>query len=137
MSALPHPRRRTLRARVLAGIVTVAALGAPLAVAAAPAQAAGDDWLHVQGNKIVDKAGTEVWLTGANWFGFNATERVFHGLWSVNLEDVTKSMADHGINIVRVPISTPAAARVEGRQGGALGRREHLRQPGPDGEDHP
>ncbi len=106
MSALPHPRRRTLRSRVIAGLATVAALGAPLAVAAAPAQAVGEDWLHVQGNKIVDKAGTEVWLTGANWFGFNATERVFHGLWSVNLEDTTKSMADHGINIVRVPIST-------------------------------
>ena len=24
----------------------------------------GDDWLHVEGNKIVDKGGKEVWLTG-------------------------------------------------------------------------
>ncbi|WP_236120672.1 cellulase family glycosylhydrolase [Cellulomonas palmilytica] len=101
-------RRRSLRARVVAGIAAVAAIAAPLAVAAASpvAAASTSDWLHVQGNKIVDESGKEVWLTGANWFGFNATERVFHGLWAVNLEDVTRSMAEHGINIVRVPIST-------------------------------
>ena len=29
-----------------------------------------DDWLHVSGNKIYDMYGNEVWLTGANWFGF-------------------------------------------------------------------
>ncbi|MGW6419272.1 cellulase family glycosylhydrolase [Streptomyces sp. NPDC055055] len=67
---------------------------------------AGGDWLHTQGNKIVDENGDEVWLTGTNWFGFNATERVFHGLWSGNITGITKSMADRGINIVRVPVST-------------------------------
>ncbi|MEU0274697.1 cellulase family glycosylhydrolase, partial [Streptomyces sp. NPDC006307] len=73
---------------------------------AAADAAPGDDWLHTQGNKIVDANGDEVWLTGANWFGFNAGERVFHGLWSGNITEITKSMADRGINIVRVPIST-------------------------------
>lgn len=66
----------------------------------------GDDWLHTQGNQIVDKDGNAVWLTGANWFGFNATERTFHGLWSVNLESTLQTLADRGINILRVPIST-------------------------------
>ncbi|GAB2567855.1 hypothetical protein Aab01nite_44230 [Paractinoplanes abujensis] len=70
------------------------------------AAAAGSDWLHVSGNQIVDAGGNPVWLTGVNWFGFNASERVFHGLWSANITQVTKSMADRGINIVRVPIST-------------------------------
>ncbi|MGW0561518.1 cellulase family glycosylhydrolase [Streptomyces sp. NPDC003016] len=74
--------------------------------AANGAAAAGDDWLHTEGNKIVDKNGDEVWLTGANWFGFNASERVFHGLWSGNITGITESMADRGINMVRVPIST-------------------------------
>lgn len=41
-----------------------------------------------------------------NWFGFNATERVFHGLWSGNIETITKEMAERGINLVRVPVST-------------------------------
>jgi len=65
-----------------------------------------DDWLHTQGNQVVDQHGNPVWLTGANWFGFNATERTFHGLWSVNLETTLQSIADRGINILRVPIST-------------------------------
>lgn len=66
----------------------------------------GDDWLHVEGNQIVDADGNSVWLTGANWFGFNCTERVLHGLWSVNLEDSLQEIADRGINILRIPIST-------------------------------
>lgn len=67
---------------------------------------AGDDWLHVEGNQIVDMSGNPVWLTGANWFGFNTTERVLHGLWSVNLEDTLAAIANRGINILRIPIST-------------------------------
>jgi chitodextrinase len=98
-------------------VVIAALTGPPAAPAhAAPAPAAPDaaraavvpedDWLRVQGNRIVDEAGNQVWLTGTNWFGFNASERVFHGLWSGNITEITKSMADRGINIVRVPIST-------------------------------
>lgn len=45
-------------------------------------------------------------MTGANWFGMNATERVFHGLWSANMEDFVRTIAERGINLLRVPIST-------------------------------
>jgi len=80
---------------------------APAAATTPAAQAVpANDWLHTDGNMIVDEAGNQVWLTGANWFGYNATERVFHGLWSANIEAVTRAMAQRGINIVRVPIST-------------------------------
>lgn len=65
-----------------------------------------DDWLSTQGNKIVDKNGNEVRLVGANWFGFNTSERTLHGLWAVNLESTLQSIADRGINVLRVPIST-------------------------------
>ncbi len=86
----------------LAAAAGVAVLTAPVAQAAPPAK----DWLHVSGNKIVDEANNQVWLTGTNWFGYNASERVFHGLWSGNITQITKAMADRGINIVRVPVST-------------------------------
>ncbi|MER7456807.1 cellulase family glycosylhydrolase [Micromonospora sp. NPDC126480] len=107
------PVRPRMRGVVVAACAAVA-LTAPAAVAAAapdapaPAAAAAPatDWLHTDGNKIVDEAGNQVWLTGVNWFGFNASERVFHGLWSANLKTVTRQMAERGINIVRVPIST-------------------------------
>jgi len=101
-------RLRTLSIATAAAAALVAPvlLGALPAQAAGPAASAGDDWLHTSGSKIVDESGKEVWLTGANWFGFNTTERVFHGLWSANITSLTKSMADRGINTVRVPIST-------------------------------
>ncbi|WP_240643792.1 cellulase family glycosylhydrolase [Antribacter gilvus] len=117
-AAVPAARRRRgLRgiAALGAALVASAGLAVPAAtvsttLAAAPAAAApatdGDDWLHTDGNQIVDADGTPVWLTGANWFGFNASERVFHGLWSGNITNITRQMAQRGINVVRVPIST-------------------------------
>jgi hypothetical protein len=44
-----------------------------------------DDWLYVKGNKIVDKSGKAVWLTGVNWFGYNTGTNTFDGLWHVTL----------------------------------------------------
>jgi len=65
----------------------------------------GDDWLSVKGNKIVDKDGREVWLTGVNWFGYNTGTNTFDGLWNSNLESSLQGIADHGFNLLRVPIS--------------------------------
>jgi len=56
-----------------------------------------DDWLHVEGNKIVDMYGNQVWLTGCNWFGFNTGTNVFDGVWSCNMREALKGMADRGI----------------------------------------
>jgi aryl-phospho-beta-D-glucosidase BglC (GH1 family) len=65
----------------------------------------GDDWLHTDGNKIYDKDGKEVWLTGVNWFGYNTGTNTFDGLWNSVLTDSVKSIADHGFNLIRVPFS--------------------------------
>ncbi|WP_306610744.1 glycoside hydrolase family 6 protein [Streptomyces lunaelactis] len=95
----------TVKARDAAGNVS----GASTQITARTkpvASGSGKDWLHTAGNQIVDENGNKVWLTGANWFGFNASERVFHGLWSANMETITKEMSQRGINTLRVPIST-------------------------------
>ncbi len=65
-----------------------------------------DDWLHAKGSRLYDMNGNEVWLTGANWFGMNCTENVPHGLYARDVDDLLQSVADHGINIIRFPIST-------------------------------
>jgi len=65
-----------------------------------------DDWLHAKGSRLYDKDGNEVWLTGANWFGFNCTENVPHYLWSGDIDDMVRDVADHGINVLRIPVST-------------------------------
>lgn len=65
-----------------------------------------DDWLHASGSRLYDKDGNEVWLTGANWFGLNCTENAPHGLYAAEADPFLKAVADHGINVIRFPIST-------------------------------
>lgn len=66
-----------------------------------------DDWLHVNDKaQIVDMNGNEVWLTGVNWFGYNAGRQVFDGVWSKNMHSMLNQIADHGFNLLRVPMST-------------------------------
>jgi len=66
-----------------------------------------DDWLHVNDNaEIVDMNGNPVWLTGCNWFGFNVGSQVFDGVWSQNMHSMLTQIADHGFNLLRVPMST-------------------------------
>ncbi len=64
-----------------------------------------DDWLHVEGNKIVDSEGKQVWLTGVNWFGYNTGTNIFDGIWNSDLNTSIQSIADHGFNLIRIPIS--------------------------------
>ena len=66
----------------------------------------GDDWLTTKGSRIVDKNGTEVWLTGCNWFGYNTGTNLFDGVWNCNLKESLASIADHGFNLLRVPMSS-------------------------------
>lgn len=66
-----------------------------------------DDWLHVNENaEIVDMYGNPVWLTGCNWFGYNVGSQVFDGVWSQNMHECLNQIADHGFNLLRVPMST-------------------------------
>ena len=67
----------------------------------------GDDWLHVNDKaQVVDKDGNEVWMTGVNWFGYNVGSQVFDGAWSANVHHCLDLIADHGFNLLRVPMST-------------------------------
>lgn len=94
---------------MLAGVMTVTGLSASLPAATFTAEAASDtndDWIHAEGSKLYDMNGNQVWLTGANWFGFNCTENFPHGLWSADCDKLLSSVADHGINCIRFPVST-------------------------------
>ena len=98
--------------RLTAG-VSALALCAGMAVSgiasAVPANAVddnNDDWLHAVGSRLYDKDGNEVWLTGANWFGLNCSENSPHGLYATDCDAFLKTVSEHGINIIRMPIST-------------------------------
>jgi len=106
-------KHKVLLSASLAALMAVtSAAGMPFAktlngsIPAAAADDGNDDWLHAVGSRLYDMNGNEVWLTGANWFGMNCTENVPHGLYARDVDDMVSDIANHGINIIRFPIST-------------------------------
>ena len=104
---------KTMTAIVSAGALTVSGAAQSFqAVVSSPAVTASavddrnDDWLHAKGSRLYDMNGNEVWLTGANWFGFNCSENCPHYLWSADADDCLTEIADRGINVLRFPIAT-------------------------------
>ena len=101
---------RTAAALICAAALTVSgtapSLGQTKNLSAQAVDTNNDDWLHAKGSRLYDMNGNEVWLTGANWFGFNCTECVPHYLWSGDIDHMVKDIADHGVNVLRLPVST-------------------------------
>ena len=79
--------KRRLQAILLAGMMaltaTTAAIPSFTTISAQAEDTNNDDWLHAVGSRLYDKDGNEVWLTGANWFGFNCGENCVHYLWMI------------------------------------------------------
>ncbi|MBI4411076.1 MAG: glycoside hydrolase family 5 protein [Deltaproteobacteria bacterium] len=47
--------------------------------------------------------GVEIQLHGVNWFGFEGSEHVVHGLWTRTIDDMIAQMKGLGFNAVRLP----------------------------------
>ena len=61
------------------------------------------NYLTTSGNKLYDTAGDEVRLTGVNWFGFETSLYMPHGVWSRDMKSVLQQIKDLGFNTIRVP----------------------------------
>jgi endoglucanase len=113
MEAL-SPHRRPLLA-VLVSALAVIGLGGPAAVPAtaaagtphAPVATAGtgDGYWHTSGSKILDAAGDPVRIAGINWYGFETTDEVVHGLWNTDYKTIVDDIAALGYNTIRIPLS--------------------------------
>ncbi|MEV0095915.1 cellulase family glycosylhydrolase [Streptomyces sp. NPDC050738] len=115
---MPHPLR-TFRRAVRTLAVTAAALLLPLAAsqaaqAATTAKAAdtvtaaaapGAGYWHTSGRQILDAAGQPVRIAGINWFGFETSNYVAHGLWSRDYKSMIDQMRTLGYNTIRLPYS--------------------------------
>ncbi len=66
-------------------------------------QARNQNFLSVQGNKLVDSRGKTVRLTGVNWFGMETNMFAPHGLWVRDMKSVLKQIKDLGFNCIRLP----------------------------------
>lgn len=98
--------RKALAAILALATLTTSSAAMGFSAANAAVDDGNDDWLHAVGSHLYDKDGNEVWLTGANWFGFNCSENCAHGLYAADCDEFLSNVADKGINIIRMPISS-------------------------------
>jgi endoglucanase len=86
-----------------------AALLLPLAATQTTAHAAeaeaGAGYWHTSGRQILDAAGQPVRIAGINWFGFETSNRVTHGLWTRDYKSMIDQMKSLGYNTIRMPFS--------------------------------
>ncbi|WP_033221818.1 cellulase family glycosylhydrolase [Kitasatospora phosalacinea] len=72
---------------------------------AAASTTAGAGYWHTSGRQILDEAGTPVRIAGINWFGFETSNYVPHGLWSRDYKSMIDQMKSLGYNTIRLPYS--------------------------------
>ena len=99
-----RPLRRLRDA--LAAAAGVALLASTMT--AGPARAAttvGSGYWHTSGRQILDSANQPVRIAGVNWFGFETSNYVAHGLWSRDYKSMMDQMKSLGYNTIRLPYS--------------------------------
>ncbi|MEV8602676.1 cellulase family glycosylhydrolase [Streptomyces griseoviridis] len=110
-NALRGARRLLCAAALLLPLSLGLGPGAPPAGAATdPAGAvaradAGAGYWHTSGRQILDAAGQPVRIAGINWFGFETSNNVVHGLWSRDYKSMIDQMRTLGYNTIRLPYS--------------------------------
>jgi endoglucanase len=99
----------------------------------ASAASNNNDYLNTAGSKINDSAGNEVRLTGIAWFGFETTNQVYHGIWSVKMENVLDTVANNGFNLLRIPLSVQLVNQWRNGNGGTPDSVNYSVNPGLQG----
>ncbi|MEJ2425773.1 MAG: cellulase family glycosylhydrolase [Candidatus Thiodiazotropha sp.] len=112
MKAQGKARFRAIFSKIALFMLLLTGIGA---FAASPA----DDYLSANGSTLYDSGGNPVRLTGIAWFGFETESQVFHGLWSVRMEDVLDQTADLGFNLLRIPLSVQLVNQWRNGNGGS------------------
>jgi endoglucanase len=75
-------------------------------LSATPCLAApGAGYWHTSGSKILDANNQQVRIAGINWYGFETTDEVAHGLNSQDYKTILRTIQANGYNTVRLPFS--------------------------------
>ena len=85
------------------GIFILAALVPILFSPGAWAQGAG--YWHTSGAKILDSYGSPVRIAGINWYGFETSDYIVHGLWTQDYRTILNDIKSLGYNVIRIPFS--------------------------------
>ena len=76
-----------------------------LVLPAPRANAQGTGYWHTSSNRIVDSNDATVRIAGINWYGFETTDYLAHGLWAQDYKTVLNTTKSLGYNVVRIPFS--------------------------------
>ncbi len=90
---------KTLSLWTLLGYLVWTLVGVPSSRAQTP------NYLHTEGNQLVDSFGNKVILTGINWFGLETENYAPHGLWARSLDSILDQIVELGFNTIRLPYS--------------------------------
>jgi endoglucanase len=91
--------------RIFLSIVLVAVFLITLLPVHRPAQAQNLNYLHTDGNLILDSQGKPVLVTGISWFGLETENYASHGLWARSLPSLLDQIVELGFNTIRLPYS--------------------------------
>jgi len=69
-----------------------------------PSTSSAGYW-HTSGSKILDSNNSEVRLSGVNWYGFETTDHLAHGLWAQDYQTILSTIKTLGYNVIRIPFS--------------------------------
>ncbi len=107
MHSLPTPSQRPLcrcvKTQSVSRILFVTFLAILAFSASALAQGAG--YWHTSGNQILDSNNQAVRIAGINWYGFETTDQIAHGLWAQDYHTVLNQIKNNGYNVIRLPFS--------------------------------
>jgi len=84
---------------------TSAASAPTSATTPTPAPPVGTGYWHTNGTQIVDEANQPVRIAGINWFGFESSTYVVHGLGQRDYHDLLRQVKTLGYNTIRLPFS--------------------------------
>jgi endoglucanase len=85
-------------------LVLLVFMGCMLSMAT-PAAAQGTGYWHTSGNQLLDSTNQPVRIAGVNWYGFETTDELIHGLWAKDYKAILNTIKSNGYNTVRIPFS--------------------------------
>ena len=91
-------------------LLTVLKLLALLLIAAVTAvgvrpSSAGSGYWRTSGSQILDSNNDPVRISGVNWYGFETTDFIAHGLWAQSYQAILNTIKSLGYNVIRIPFS--------------------------------
>lgn len=63
------------------------------------------DYWHTAGNQIYNSSNQAARIAGVNWYGFETTDEIAHGLWAQDYHFILNAIKSNGYTVIRLPLS--------------------------------